>query len=122
MDRTNVIIIDCDKRHIESTYIARHGSYRAVYKHEVLEAVVDNEEDGKLSFVYAVPTTDKTLAKTNLTHYVTYDLQAGSIDGEIFGINWDEVKIVDGQTYSIRDKLKSYGFRWDTQQKSWVRP
>lgn len=35
------------------------------------------------------------------------------------GINWDKVNSVSGQTYKIKDLLKSKGFKWNSAGKSW---
>ena len=60
-------------------------------------------------------------AKTNRTQYVTFKLKAGAENGDVFGINWDNVKSVSGQTYDLRSEIKDRGFRWDGKNKRWVK-
>lgn len=56
--------------------------------------------------------------KRSILH-ITYKLNAGAEDGDTFGINWDKVKAVSGQTYGIRAELKERGFKWDGKTKKW---
>lgn len=108
-----------DIKHIETRYIEGNGWIRRVYKSEVLEASTDG--DGNITFNYARATTDEKTAKTNKTHYVSYDLKAGAEDGKTFGIKWENVKSVSGQTYKLRDEIKEHGFVWDRDNKQWVK-
>lgn len=113
-------IIGGAKKTIETSYIERGGfAGRNRYKSEVLEAETDGK--GNLTFYYATPETNTKLAKTNLTHYVTYNVQAGAVDGKSFGINWDKVQSVSGQTYNLRAEAKAHGLSWDGATKSWRR-
>lgn len=105
--------------HIESSYIEARGWNRARYSEEILEATTDG--NGNVTFSYATPTTDTKTAKTNKTHYTTYDLQAGAVDGETFGINWAKVQSISGQTYNLRQEAKAAGLTWDSKQKKWIR-
>lgn len=108
-------------RQIETQYRGNNsGIMRGWYKDEVLEAV-SADNDGGLKFVYATPTSRKKLAKTNKTTYLTYELAHGAVNGDVFGINWDNVKSVSGQTYNLRSELKSRGFKWDNGSKTWVK-
>lgn len=108
-------------RTIETVYREARGMYSSsYYKDEVLEAVQGSEK-GELSFVYAKPESREKTAETNRTQYVKFRLKAGAENGEVFGVNWDNVKSVSGQTYNLRDEIKRRGFRWDGKTKSWVK-
>lgn len=108
-----------EERTIETAY--REPNYRgsAYYKDEVLEAVPGGS--GEVDFVYATPDNREKTAKTNRTQYVTFKLKSGSVNGESFGIKWENVKSVSGQTYNMRDQLKELGFKWDKTGKKWKR-
>lgn len=101
-------------RTIETTYRRSTG-----YKSEILEAV--DGGNGQLEFRYATPQKREKTAKTNQTEYVTFKLKAGAENGDIFGVNWDKVKSVSGQTYNIKGGIKDRGFKWDGKNKRWVR-
>ncbi len=92
----------------------RSGSY---YKDEVLEAF--EGKDGELHFEYAKPDSYEKTAKTNKTQYLTYSLQHGAKNVEIFGVNWDNVKSISGKTFNLRQIIKQHGFRWDGQK--WIK-
>lgn len=44
-----------------------------------------------------------------------------SMRGYWKGINWDNVKKVEGQTFYIKEDLKERGFKWDRDEKAWVK-
>lgn len=67
---------------------------------------------------YAQPDAKEKTAKTNKTNYLTYNVQAGAVDGKSFGINWDKVQSISGQTYSMRAEAKEHGLSWDGATKS----
>ena len=106
-------------RTIETVYRGARGYSSSYYKDEILEAKAG--KDGELSFVYATPQSREKTSKTNRTEYVTFKLKHGAENGEVFGVNWDKVKSVSGQTYNIRDEIKRRGFKWDGRTKSWVK-
>lgn len=107
------------ERTIEAIYREARAGSPSYYKSEILQAVAGS--DGKLSFVYATPESRDKLAKTNRTQYLTYKVKHGAENGETFGINWDKVNSVSGQTYNLRDELKRRGFKWDGASKTWVK-
>lgn len=107
------------KRTIEARYIEGRGWQRGRYDTEVLEATTDGK--GNLTFEYAQPDTKEKTAKTNKTNYLTYNVQAGAVDGKSFGINWDKVQSISGQTYNMRAEAKAHGLTWDGATKSWKR-
>lgn len=37
------------------------------------------------------------------------------------GIDWDKVNSVSGQTFNVKDLLKSKGFKWNGKAKNWVK-
>lgn len=106
-------------RELEAVYREARGFSPGYYKGTILEAI--DAKNGELQFVYATPELREKTAKTNRTTYLTYKLRSGADNGEVFGVNWDNVKVVSGQTYDIRSELKERGFRWDKENKRWVR-
>lgn len=106
-------------RVIEAVYREARGYSSSYYKNTILEAV--DEGGGELAFIYATPEKREKIAKTNRTQYVTFKLKAGAQDGEVFGVNWNKVKSVSGQTYDLRSEIKDRGFVWDAKTKKWVR-
>lgn len=107
-------------RTIETVYRESRGAYYgSYYKDEVLEAV--DKGNGEVHFQYATPESREKTAKTNRTQYLTYKLKAGAENGNVFGVNWDKVKSVSGQTYNMKSDIKDRGFRWDGAKKMWVR-
>ena len=90
------------------------------YHHdEILEAKTDG--NGNLTFSYAKADSYEKTAKTNRTVNTKYTLQAGAINGETFGINWDKVQSISGQTYNLRKAAKDAGLKWDGDRKMWRR-
>lgn len=114
-----VIDKNAKARTIETVYREAKGYSGSYYKDEVLEAV-DNG-NGEVHFQYATPESREKTAKTNRTRYVTFKLKAGAENGNVFGVNWDKVKSVSGQTYNMKSEIKDRGFRWDGAKKMWVR-
>ena len=112
-------IIGGAKKQVEARYIEGRGWQRGRYDTEVLEATTDGK--GNLTFEYAQPDTKEKTAKTNKTNYLTYNVQAGAVDGKSFGINWDKVQSISGQTYNMRAEAKAHGLTWDGATKSWKR-
>lgn len=90
------------------------GTFRILH---ILEAT--DAGNGELAFVYATPAERDKTAKSNRTQYLTYKLKAGAEDGDVFGVNWNKVKSVSGQTYGLRTTLKDKGFKWDGKEKKW---
>lgn len=104
---------------LEGASFGPGGWGRGRYKSEVLEASTDGK--GNVTFSYATPTSNVKTAKTNKTHYLTYDLAHGAVDGKTFGIDWSKVKSISGQTYSVKDEAKAAGLRFDGATKTWRR-
>lgn len=97
---------------------------RGRYDDTVLSVKAD--KDGNLTFDYARAESYDKSAKTNKTNYVTYKLTHGvEVDkkGNVtsYGINWDKVQSVSGQTYALRQYAKEQGLKWDSANKRWVR-
>ena len=116
---SGVIDRSAKARTIETEYREARAGSPAYYKSTVLEAV--DSGNGEVAFVYATPEKRDKTAKTNRSQYLTYKLKAGAQDGDVFGVNWDKVKSVSGQTYDMRSDLKDRGFRWNGREKKWVR-
>lgn len=112
-------IIGGAKKTVKARYIEARGWSRGWHDTEVLEATTDGK--GNLTFDYARPDSWEKKAKTNKTNYLTYNVQAGAVDGESFGINWDKVQSVSGKTYNLRAEAKAHGLSWDGATKSWRR-
>lgn len=114
------------------------------------EDVLDAKSDGNgnLTLGYATPT--QYYAQNSKTSYGLYELKCGitnasdinrymkdtdyfsgkkskfkddnkSYDTRSVGIDWDKVNSVSGQTYNIKDLLKSKGFKWNSAGKNWVK-
>ena len=116
------VLLNSPMRTIETRVFLR-GSRTAwrgspSYKDTILKATTDNK--GNLNFTYATPTINKT-AKTNTTGTATFNVAHGAINGKSFGINWDKVKSISGETYAMRDEAKKNGFRWDSTKKIWTK-
>lgn len=106
-------------REIESYYREARGLSQSYHKDEILEARTDG--NGNLTFSYAKADSYEKTAKTNRTVNTKYTLQAGAINGETFGINWDKVQSISGQTYNLRKAAKDAGLKWDGDRKMWRR-
>lgn len=104
---------------VETIYRETRGYSRSYYKDEVLEATTDGK--GNVTFSYASGGTYEKTGKTNRTNYVTFELQAGAVNGETFNINWNRVNSISGQTYSLRSAAKAAGLKWDGKSKTWKR-
>lgn len=114
---SGVIDRGAKERTIETIYREARGYSSGYYKSDILEAT--DAGNGELAFVYATPAERDKTAKSNRTQYLTYKLKAGAEDGDVFGVNWNKVKSVSGQTYGLRTTLKDKGFKWDGKEKKW---
>lgn len=109
-----------------TTFYRRNSIYGPHYRDDVYEAVEQKNEKGGIEIVKAYGTFDNSNPKAN-TKDVTYKIQHGIVSYddsrgiESYGIRWDKVSSVSGQTYNIRSMLKEKGFRWDGKTKSWVK-
>lgn len=113
------VIMTGGTRTIETRYIEGRGFTRGRYADEVLEARTDGS--GNVTFSYASGGTFEKTAKTNKTNYVTYQIQAGAVNGETFNIDWSKVNSISGQTFSLKDSAKQAGLSWDSATKTWRR-
>ena len=66
-----------------------------------------------------MPPRQKETKQRSQTGRSTFKLKAGAEDGDVFGVNWNKVKSVSGQTYGLRTTLKDKGFKWDGKEKKW---
>lgn len=119
MSGNSLIDRSAKTRTIETVYRESKGYSGSYYKDTILEAV--DKGNGNLEFVYATPEKREKTSKTNRTQYVTYKLKAGAENGDVFGVKWDNVKSVSGQTYDLKSEIKDRGFRWDGKNKRWVK-
>ena len=104
-------------REIQSYLRRGGGGYARYHKDTILEAKTDGA--GNLTFSYA--RADSYEEETRRTVKTVYKLQAGVVNGEPFGINWDKVKSISGQTYDLREVAKKNGLTWDGAKKQWRR-
>lgn len=105
-----------ESREITTLYRRAKGYASAYYKDEVLEAI----DDGKGNITFQYPYGEFS-TKNSRTSDVAYNLCAGAVNGDVFGLDWSKVMSVSGKTYSIKDDIKSAGLRWNSQDKNWVR-
>ena len=112
---------------------------------DVLNAKSD--DNGNLTLAYATPA--EYYQQNSKTSYGLYQLKCGitnasdlhgsryfsddtrpsskvKSDNDVngvrsVGIDWDKVNSVSGQTYNIKDLLKSKGFKWNGAGKNWVK-
>lgn len=111
--------MNVEPREIQGIYREARSWSPSYYKEEILEAKTDGS--GNLTFSYAKPVEKEKAAKTNRTVYLTYKIAHGAVNGETFGINWDNVNSISGNTYSLREEAKSHGLHWDKKKKRWER-
>lgn len=93
-----------------------------------------SDGDGNLTFTYAKPeSTREDLHSYGESYSATsvYGVTSGysaQYDGRgslndngvrVVGINWDNVKSAGGQTYALKEELKSRGFRWNGEK--WIK-
>lgn len=106
------------------TYYRRSGRFGSHYGDSVLEA--KQTSDGNIVFSYADANFSNDRQKAN-TQDVTFEIKHGAVTHfnngrtQFYGINWDKVKSVSGQTYDIKSYIKDKGFKWDRENKRWVR-
>lgn len=112
------------KKQVIETYYRRSGKYGSHYGDSVMEATAGG--DGEISFNYAKANFKNRFDKAN-TQDVTFEIAHGSVthfnngNTTFYGINWDKVKSVTGNTYDIKGELKDKGFSWDGKGKKWVK-
>lgn len=112
------------KEQVIETYYRRSGRAGSHYGDSVFEATVG--PDGEISFDYATAHFKNRFDNSN-TQDVTFKIKHGAVQHfnsgstEFYGINWDNVKSVSGQTFSIKDHIKDLGFRWSGKDKKWVK-
>lgn len=89
-----------------TTFYRRKSIYGPHYRDDVYEAVEQKNEKGGIEIVKAYGTFDNSNPKAN-TKDVTYKIQHGIVSYddsrgiESYGIRWDKVTSVSGQTYNI---------------------
>lgn len=103
----------------EERIIKTKYNTRGYYKDSVLEAFAS--ADGGVEFRYSQSREFEVLAKTNRLVNVIFKVRSGALNGDIFGVNWENVQYVSGNTYGIKEEIKSHGFRWDRENKIWIR-
>lgn len=112
------------KKTVIETYYRQSGRFGAHYGDSVMEARAGKA--GEISFDYADAKFKDKNDKSN-TKKVTFEISHGSVthynngNTTFYGINWNNVKSVVGNTYQIRSELKEKGFRWDGKEKKWVK-
>lgn len=111
------LILDAPTIEIKSYY--RKGHYGDTVK------VSKETSDGNLVFENAIAEFSRDNKPSATTKDVTFTLRHGFVwhnnDKRFYGINWDNVKSVSGNTYDMNDELKKRGYRWNSNTKSWVK-
>lgn len=113
------VIIGGKPRVIDSYMREARGWGSSYHKDDILEATTDGH--GNVTFSWARADSYRKTAKTNRTVYTQYTLQAGAVNGETFGINWNKVQSVSGQTYGVREAARNAGLSWDSAKRQWRR-
>lgn len=122
--RANQLLTQEQKKTVIETYYRQSGRFGAHYGDSVMEAKAGKA--GEISFDYADAKFKDKNDKSN-TKEVTFEIAHGSVthynngNTTFYGINWNNVKSVSGNTYQIRSELKEKGFRWDGKEKKWVK-
>nr|DAI87362.1 MAG TPA: hypothetical protein [Caudoviricetes sp.] len=112
------------KKTVIETYYRKSGIMGSHYGDSVMQATAG--KDGEINFDYAEAHFKNKFDKAN-TQDVTFEISHGSVthfnNGRttFYGINWENVKSVTGNTYPIRGELKDKGFSWDGKGKKWVK-
>jgi hypothetical protein len=111
-------VFTSDKITVIESYYRRSPGY---YGEQVLEA--KSSEDGVIEF--AKPSWEYENSKSN-TIDVRAEMRAGVrgkcdrfSEGDDFGINWDNVKVIKGNTYPVSSIARSKGFKWNKVKKVW---
>lgn len=108
---------------IETSY-RRKSIAGSHYEDSVLKAT--ETSDGKIVFSYADGYFKNDRPKAN-SHDVIFYIKHGAVihfnnkRTKFYGINWDNVKSVSGQTFDIKSHLKEKGFHWDREKKMWIK-
>mgnify|MGYP001039049712 CR=1 FL=1 len=114
-----IVAIIGTERKIETVYREARSCYSGRFDDEVLEATEDGE--GNITLGYASGGTYEKASKTSRVNQVVFTLAGGAINGELFGIDLNLAKSFAGKTYSVRQALKTAGYSWDKQSKTWVK-
>jgi hypothetical protein len=111
-------VFTSDKITVIESYYRRRPGY---YGEQVLEA--KSNEDGVIEF--AKPSWEYENSNSN-TIDVRAEMRAGVrgkydrfSEGDDFGINWDNVKVIKGNTYPVSSIARSKGFKWNKVKKVW---
>ena len=103
-----------------STYYRRSGHYFGENVYQIRE-----EAPGHITIGRAQPYFVGNNSKANtqdVEYYIKHGAELyGKGNVEWHGVNWNKVKSVSGQTYDLKHDIKSKGFRWNSENKSWVR-
>lgn len=95
----------------------------AGWKYTILKAT--EIADGAIEVNFAEPISynqingNTTEAVCSIEHGI-YTEMGGAIP-TAHGIDMDQVKVVIGKTYDIKNWLKSLGFKWNADFKAWAR-
>lgn len=112
------------KEQVIETYYRKNSRYGSHYGQEVLGA--KEEKNGEITLSTESARFKEKYSNAN-TQGVEFRIKNGvsksfnSGETNSYGINWDKVKSVSGDTYNIRDFIKGKGFSWDRNNKKWVK-
>ncbi|MCM1219820.1 MAG: hypothetical protein NC548_35565 [Lachnospiraceae bacterium] len=114
-DQKSAFIPDAPVIEIKSYY--RKGYYGDTVR------IAKQTSEGNIVFENAKAEFDPGQKFDAKTKDVTFKVQHGFVwhnnDKRFYGINWDNVKSVSGNTYDMNNELKKRGFKWDSNSKSW---
>lgn len=85
-------------------------------------AYVAEFKDGILEVDYAEPEWGEKSSNGKRTA-VTFKVQHGFTERDAVNIDLTNecIKVIQGETYGIKNIIKKFGFRWNREGKNWVR-
>lgn len=111
------VFTNANQRVIEGYFRKGRCGSSTYYSNDIYEAV--DRGNGIIEFVKSRPVFGDKISGT--TTKVVWTVSAGCCDGEMFGLNFDNIKAVFGKTYKVKEELKEKGFKWNPEKKQWER-
>ncbi len=96
---------------------------RPYFLRNVVELTEDQEGVIKVSrpqWEYENSNANTIGVKANLKAYALSKSDTFSIS-EVHNVNFNNVKVIKGDTYSMRNVAKSLGFKFDSKTKQWIK-
>lgn len=121
-NKNSALVKNAERVTINTYHIAK-SSMGPHYGYTVVEAQESSE--GNISLSYAKAYFKKDRGNAN-TQNVVFEFKHGIAESrkgqaESYGINWDNVKSITGQTYEVKDYIRKKGFKWDNATKRWIK-